>query len=155
MLPCGLPFRQACSNALTGLCKVPSLCTFLLRLESLEGILLQRKGKHQNPFGRSRRRSDCKAWCDEESKESFAEYRKRLKSKSRVPKAFKTKIPRLPIHIKIHKSVAALALAGCPQTIIERGLGITQYRKFFKQIGNFLKNRLKHAKRCVFPHRSL
>ena len=39
------------------------------------------------------------------------------------------KNPRRPEHIKIHKSVAAFALASCPQIVIAQGLGPTNIVK--------------------------
>ena len=45
------------------------------------------------------------------------------------------KNPRLPEHIKIRKSVAAFALASCPQIIIAQGLGLANIESnqiFFK-----------------------
>ena len=71
------------------------------------------------------------------------------------PKVAK-KNPRRPEHIKIHKSVAAFALASCPQIVIAQGLGslnIGKFRRFIKacmlQIGmKKAEKSSKNAKCC-------
>lgn len=84
---------------------------------------------HQNLSDRNRRLSGCRVWYVARSKES-SEREIPFDAEAWQDKREKIKIPRLPFHIKIHKSVAAFALAGCPQTIIDRGLGIIKHRKF-------------------------
>ena len=51
---------------------------------------------------------------------------KTFKANAKIKKATRglQKNPRLPEHIKIRKSVAAFALASCPQIIIAQGLGL-------------------------------
>ena len=90
---------------------------------------------HRSPSDRNRRLSGCRVWYVARSKES-SEREIPFDVEAWQDKREKIKIPRLPFHIKIHKSVAAFALAGCPQTIIDRGLGITKHRKFSGFWGN-------------------
>ena len=51
------------------------------------------------------------------------------------PKVAK-KNPRRPEHIKIHKSVAAFALASCPQIVIAQGLGTSNIENFLQRTRN-------------------
>ena len=83
-------------------------------------------GIRQSRVARSRRLSDCRAWYGEKSKESY-----QIK---KAPGGAIKKNPRRPEHIKIHKSVAAFALASCPQIVIAQGLGPLNIGKFRRSI---------------------
>lgn len=63
------------------------------------------------------------------------------------------KNPRLPEHIKIRKSVAAFALAICPQIVIAQGLGSRNIARFCQFDKIFAKKmRVLSQKNVVFSY---